>query len=45
MVELFMKLGSPWDNGYIEWFNGKLELLNQKIFTTLTEAKILVEQW
>ena len=28
-------------------FNGKLrdELLNREIFTTLTEAKILIEQW
>ena len=39
--------GSPWENGYIESFNGKLrdELLNREIFTTLTEAKILIEQW
>jgi len=38
---------SPWENGYIESFNGKLrdELLNQEIFTTLTEASILLEQW
>jgi transposase InsO family protein len=39
--------GSPWENGYIESFNGRLrdELLNWEIFTTLTEAKILIEQW
>ncbi len=39
--------GSPWENGYIESFNGKLrdELLNREKFTTLTEAKILIEQW
>ena len=39
---LFIELGSPWENGYIESFNGKLrdELLNREIFTTLTEAKI-----
>ena len=44
---LFIELGSPWENGYIESFNGKLrdELLNREIFTTLTEAKILIEQW
>jgi len=31
----------------IESFNGKLrdELLNREIFTTLTEAKVLIEQW
>lgn len=43
----FIEPGSPWENGYIESFNGKLrdELLNREIFTTLTEAKILIEQW
>ncbi len=44
---LFIKPGSPWENGYIESFNGKLrdELLDREIFTTLKEAKILIEQW
>ena len=44
---LFIEPGSPWENGYIESFNGKLrdELLNREIFTTLEEAKILIEQW
>ena len=44
---LFIEPGSPWENGYIEPFNGKLrdELLNREIFTTLTEAKILTEAW
>jgi transposase InsO family protein len=44
---LFMERGSPWENGYIESFNGKLrdELLNREIFTTLEEAKVLIEQW
>ena len=44
---LFIEPGSPWENGYIESFNGKLrdELLNREIFTTLTEAKVLIEQW
>ena len=39
---LFIELGSPWENGYIESFNGKLrdELLNREIFTTLAEAKV-----
>ena len=43
---LFIEPGSPWENGYIESFNGKLrdELLNPEIFTTLTEAKVLIEQ-
>lgn len=44
---LFIEPGSPWENGYIESFNGKMrdELLNREIFTTLTEAKVLIEQW
>ena len=44
---LFIEPGSPWENGYVESFNGKLrdELLNREIFTTLTEAKVLIEQW
>jgi putative transposase len=44
---LFIEPGSPWENGYIESFNGKLrdELLNREIFTTLQEAKVLIEQW
>ena len=44
---LFIEPGSPWENGYNESFNGKLrdELLNGEIFTTLLEAKVLIEQW
>lgn len=44
---LFIEPGSPWENGYIESFNGKLrdELLNVEIFDTLLEAKVLVERW
>jgi putative transposase len=44
---LFIEPGSPWENGYIESFNGKLrdELLNREIFTTLIEAKVLIAQW
>jgi transposase InsO family protein len=44
---LFNEPGSPWENGYIESFNGKFrdELLNGEIFYTLKEAKILIERW
>lgn len=44
---LFIEPGSPWENGYIESFNGKLrdELLNREIFDTLLEAKVLIERW
>jgi putative transposase len=43
----FIEPGSPWENGYVESFNGKLrdELLNAEVFHTLAEAKILIEQW
>jgi transposase InsO family protein len=44
---LFIEPGSPWENGYVESFNSKLrdELLNGEIFTTLIEARVLIEQW
>jgi transposase InsO family protein len=44
---LFIEPGSPWENGYVESFIGKLrdELLNWEIFTSLWEAKVLVERW
>jgi len=44
---LFIEPGSPWENGYVESFNGKLrdELLNREIFYTLWEAKVLIERW
>ena len=44
---LFIEPGSPWENGYIESFNGKLrdELLNREIFYTLQEAQVLIERW
>lgn len=42
---LYIKPGSPWENGYCESFNGKLrdELLDRELFTTLAEAKVLTE--
>ena len=43
----YIEPGSPWENGYIESFNGKLrdELLNGEIFDTILEAKVLTEMW
>ncbi len=37
---LFIEPGSPWENGYVESFNGKFraELLNRELFDTLLEA-------
>jgi len=44
---LYIAPGSPWENGYIESFNGKLrdELLDREIFYTLHEAKVLIDRW
>lgn len=44
---LFIEPGSPWENGYIESFNGKLrdEVLNREIFYSLKEAQVLIEVW
>ncbi len=47
VATLFIEPGSPWENGYVESFNGKLrdELLDREIFYTLTEARIVIERW
>ena len=44
---LFIEPGSPWENGFIESFNGRMrdELLNGELFDTLYEATVLVERW
>jgi putative transposase len=44
---LFIEPGSPWENGYVESFNGKMrdELLDREIFTTLEEARVLITAW
>lgn len=43
---LFIEPGSPWENAYSESFNSRLrdELLNQEIFTSLSEARVLTER-
>jgi putative transposase len=43
----YIEKASPWGNGYVESFNGKLrdELLNGEVFNTLREAQVLIEQW
>ena len=47
VTPLYIEPGSPWENGYIESFNGKLrdELLDGEIFYTLMEAKVRIERW
>jgi len=44
---LFIEKGSPWENGYVESFNGKMrdELLDWEIFYALKEAQVLIENW
>jgi transposase InsO family protein len=44
---LFIEPGSPWENGYVESFNGRMrdELLDREIFYTVKEAKHLIEMW
>ena len=44
---LYIAPGSPWENGYIESFNGKLrdEILNREVFYSAKEAKVIVEDW
>jgi len=47
ILPAFIEPGSPWENGYIESFNGKMrdELLNGEIFDTIQEARVLIERW
>jgi transposase InsO family protein len=42
---LFIEPGSPWENGYIESFNGKLrdELLNGNFYETLGSKRLVRE--
>jgi len=44
---LFIAPGSPWENGYVESFNGKLrdELLNGELFLSLAEARWVIDRW
>ena len=44
---LFIDPGSPWQNAWIESFNGRLrdELLNSWRFDSLLEAQVIIEDW
>ena len=44
---IFIDPGSPWQNAWIESFNGRLrdELLNGWHFDSLLEAQVLIEDW
>jgi transposase InsO family protein len=43
----YIEKASPWENGYVESFNGRLrdELLNGEVFNTLKKAQVLIEEW
>ena len=43
----YIEPGSPWENGDCESFNARFrdELLNEKIFYSLAQAQIVIEQW
>jgi putative transposase len=43
----YIEPGAPWQNAYIESFNGKLrdELLARELFSGVLEAQILAETW
>jgi putative transposase len=43
----YIEPGSPWENPFVESFNGRVrdELLNVEEFASLVEARVLVEAW
>jgi putative transposase len=47
VAPLYIEPGSPWENGYVESFNGKMreQFLNGELFYTLKEAQIMTERW
>ena len=44
---LYIAPGSPWENGYAESYHARLrdELLDREEFGSLTEARVLLEDW
>lgn len=44
---LYIAPGSPWQNGFVESFHGRLrdELLDREALGSLAEAKLIVEDW
>lgn len=44
---LYIEPGSPWENGYAESFHSRFrdELLSVELFGSVTEARVLTEQW
>ena len=46
-ASVFIDPGSPWQNAWIESFNGRMrdEFLNGQLFDSLLEAQVLIEDW
>ncbi len=44
---LYIDPGSPWQNGYVEGFHNKFrrECLGREIFYTLSECRVVVNDW
>ena len=47
VTTLFIAKSSPWENGYVESFNGKFrdELLNGELFLGLEDARWVIDRW
>ncbi len=43
----YIEPGSPWENPFVESFNGRArdELLNVEEFATVLEARVVIEAW
>ena len=44
---IYIDPGSPWQNGHVESFHNRLrdECLNQELFPSVTEARVVIEDW
>jgi len=44
---LYIQKASPWENGYVESFNGRLrdELLSRELFLSVPEARYVLDEW
>ena len=44
---IYIEPGSPWQNGYVESFNARFreECLDREQLWTLTEARVVIEDW
>ena len=47
IATIYIDPGSPWQNGHVESFHNRLrdECLNQEVFISVTEARVVIEEW